>query len=36
MTELHTRSAVLTLDKDFGVYRRNGRHVVPVITLETA
>jgi hypothetical protein len=26
MTELHTRSAVLTLDNDFGVYRRNGRY----------
>jgi len=36
MTEIHTRSAVLTLDKDFGVYRRNGRHVVPVITVGSA
>jgi len=33
MTELHARSSVLTLDGDFGVYRRNGRHVVPLIPL---
>lgn len=31
MTELDTRSRVLTLDRDFRIYRRNGRHVVPVI-----
>jgi uncharacterized protein len=31
MTELHPTSAVLTLDADFRVYRRNGRHVVPLI-----
>jgi uncharacterized protein len=31
MTELHTRAAVVTLDGDFRVYRRNGRHVVHVI-----
>lgn len=36
MTERHTRSVVLTLDKDFSVYRRNGRHVVPVITVGSA
>ena len=34
MTELHPRTIVLTLDQDFGVYRRNGRHVVPVLTVE--
>ncbi len=33
MTELHAHSSVLTLDGDFGVYRRNGRQVVPVISL---
>ena len=33
MTEFHARSAVLTLDGDFGVYRRNGRHLVPVISV---
>jgi predicted nucleic acid-binding protein len=31
MTELHARSAVLTLDRDFRAYRRNGRQVVPVL-----
>lgn len=31
MTELAPRSAILTLDKDFRVYRRSGRHVVPLI-----
>ena len=31
MTELNARSTVLTLDRDFHVYRRNGRQVVPVI-----
>jgi predicted nucleic acid-binding protein len=31
MTELDGRATVLTLDQDFRVYRRSGRHVVPVI-----
>lgn len=31
MTELDTRAAVLTLDSDFRVYRRNRRNVVPTI-----
>jgi predicted nucleic acid-binding protein len=35
MTELAPRSTVLTLDNDFHIYRRNGRHVVPVITPAT-
>ncbi|HEY7893959.1 MAG TPA: PIN domain-containing protein [Gemmatimonadaceae bacterium] len=32
MTELELRSVVLTIDSDFKRYRRNRRHVVPVIT----
>jgi len=31
MSELHRDSTVLTLDRDFRVYRRNGRQVIPVI-----
>jgi predicted nucleic acid-binding protein len=31
MAELFNRSAVLTLDGDFKVYRKHGRHVIPVI-----
>lgn len=31
MTELDTRLKVVTLDRDFRVYRRNGRQVVPVL-----
>ncbi len=31
MTELERDSRVLTLDGDFRIYRRDGRHVVPVI-----
>lgn len=31
MSELELRSVVLTLDSDFRRYRRNRRHVVPVI-----
>lgn len=31
MTELDGRATVLTLDKDFRVYRRNGRQIIPVI-----
>lgn len=32
MTELEPRSAVLTLDSDFSIYRRNRRQVVPTIS----
>jgi len=32
MTELDRRTAVLTVDSDFHVYRRTGRHVIPTIT----
>jgi uncharacterized protein len=32
MTELHRKSTVLTVDSDFHVYRRSGRHVIPTIT----
>lgn len=31
MAELATRSAVLTLDADFRIYRKHGRHVIPLI-----
>ena len=31
MTELAPRAAIVTLDSDFRVYRRNGRQAVPVI-----
>lgn len=31
MAELAPRAAVVTIDKDFRVYRRNGRQAVPVI-----
>ena len=31
MTELDQKSVVLTLDSDFGIYRRNRRQVVPTI-----
>lgn len=31
MSELHANSRVLTLDRDFLLYRRNGRQVVPRI-----
>ena len=31
MTELTRTSAVLTLDRDFLIYRRNGRQVIPLI-----
>jgi predicted nucleic acid-binding protein len=31
MTELHSDTTVVTLDRDFTVYRRHGRGVVPVI-----
>jgi predicted nucleic acid-binding protein len=32
MAELHPRAAVLTLDSDFGIYRRSGRLQIPIIT----
>lgn len=32
MSELHGECAVLTLDRDFRVYRRNGRQMIPVIS----
>lgn len=32
MTELDQKSVVLTLDSDFGIYRRNRRQVVPTIS----
>ena len=32
LTEIHSRSKVWTLDADFGIYRRNGRQTIPVIT----
>jgi uncharacterized protein len=32
MTELHRKSAVLTVDSDFHGYRRSGRHVIPTMT----
>jgi predicted nucleic acid-binding protein len=32
MSELHGDCTVLTLDRDFRVYRRNGRQVIPVIS----
>jgi uncharacterized protein len=31
MAEQHGRSTVLTLDRDFRVYRKNGRQVIPTI-----
>jgi hypothetical protein len=31
MSELRKDSAVLTLDRDFLVYRRNGRQTIPLI-----
>jgi predicted nucleic acid-binding protein len=34
MTELEPRSLVVTTDKDFKVYRRNGREVVPHVLPE--
>jgi predicted nucleic acid-binding protein len=32
MTELNHRSVVLTLDSDFGIYRRNRRQIVPTMS----
>lgn len=31
MVELHAHSAVLTLDKDFRVYRQHGRRTIPTL-----
>ena len=31
MAELSAESTILTLDRDFRLYRKSGRHVVPVI-----
>ena len=32
MSELNAAGVVLTLDSDFMIYRKHGRHIVPVIT----
>lgn len=32
LAELHPRSTLWTLDSDFAVYRKNNRHVIPLIT----
>ena len=32
MSELHEPSRVLTLDRDFQIYRRHGRKVIPVVS----
>lgn len=34
MAEIHTNSAVLTLDSDFRLYRKHGRQDIPVITAD--
>ncbi len=34
MAELSAESMILTLDHDFRIYRKNGRHVMPVIMPE--
>jgi predicted nucleic acid-binding protein len=34
MAELSAESMILTLDRDFRLYRKSGRHVVPVIMPE--
>ena len=34
MAELSAESRILTLDRDFRLYRKGGRHVVPVIMPE--
>lgn len=34
MTELHRNTALLTLDGDFRIYRRNRRQVIPLIAPE--
>lgn len=35
MAELHEGSAILTLDSDFRVYRKNGRQQIPLLIPET-
>ena len=35
MAELYDEAAVLTLDSDFTVYRKNGRQVIPVVMPST-
>jgi uncharacterized protein len=32
MAEQHAKSEVLTLDRDFRIYRKHGRHVISVTT----
>ena len=32
MAELHAEGVVLTLDSQFGFYRKNGRQIIPAIT----
>ncbi|MGB8356281.1 MAG: hypothetical protein WCD79_20450 [Chthoniobacteraceae bacterium] len=32
LSEIHSRSSVWTLDTDFGIYRRNGRQTISVIS----
>jgi predicted nucleic acid-binding protein len=34
MAEQHTNATVLTIDRDFRIYRKNGRQVVPAILPE--
>lgn len=36
MSELCTNSTVFTVDKDFLIYRRNGRQTIPVVMPEKA
>jgi predicted nucleic acid-binding protein len=31
MSELHTRCEVMTIDRDFLIYRRDGRRIIPLI-----
>jgi uncharacterized protein len=35
MSELNAEGVVLTLDSDFLIYRKHGRHVLPVIVPKT-
>lgn len=32
MAELHDEGVILTLDSDFGIYRKNGRRIIPTIS----
>ena len=32
LAELYDEAAVITLDRDFAVYRKNGRQVIPLIS----